>query len=241
MELNREQIVKALECVFSETCGSCVYKDIDKCQEQSARDAISFINLQDQKIKELTEELEKERTWANSMIDNLRDDIKELAEENKCLQDLLQEAQEYNVAWVEDNGKLRQEMKSKRCNMNNFEKIKSMSIEELTEWLDEYGQFDTAPWMFWFDRKYCKNCDPIMCHYEDSTHEFPCAWCELNDGCKFLPDAKETPSNKEIIKMWLKADCKETTKTVDDELDELFALNDARVEEMIEWEKKYGS
>lgn len=37
------------------------------------------------KVKELTEQLEQEQSWANSMIDNLRDDIKELTEENKRL------------------------------------------------------------------------------------------------------------------------------------------------------------
>jgi F0F1-type ATP synthase membrane subunit b/b' len=39
----------------------------------------------EKKVKELTEQLEQEQSWANSMIDNLRDDIKELTEENKRL------------------------------------------------------------------------------------------------------------------------------------------------------------
>lgn len=90
-----------------------------------------------------------------------------------------------------------------------FDKFKSMNIDEMAEWIDEYGMFDNSPWMWWFDQKYCKNCEPIMCHYEDSTREFPCAWCELNDGCKFLPDAKGMPNNKEIIKMWLESEVKE--------------------------------
>lgn len=93
--------------------------------------------------------------------------------------------------------------------MNNLEKLQSMSIEDLAKWLDENGKFDTAPWTIWFDRKYCSNCESIMCHYEDSTHEFPCAWCELNDGCKFLPDAKGMPSNLETIKMWLEVEDEE--------------------------------
>lgn len=86
MELNREQIIKALECVFSDTCGSCVYKEIDKCQEWAARDAISFINSQEQRVKELTEENEKlnERLDREArcqydlcgQIVNLRDDVK---------------------------------------------------------------------------------------------------------------------------------------------------------------------
>lgn len=87
--------------------------------------------------------------------------------------------------------------------MNNFEKLQSMSVDELAKWLDQYGQFDNAPWTLWFDEKYCSNCEPVMCSYENSTRKFPCAWCELNDGCKFLPDAKEMPNNLDTIKMWL--------------------------------------
>ena len=49
--------------------------------------------------------------------------------------------------------------------MNNFEKLKSMSAEELAEWFDKYIAFDNAPYMIWFDQKYCKNCEPIMCKY----------------------------------------------------------------------------
>jgi hypothetical protein len=89
---------------------------------------------------------------------------------------------------------------------SNFDVIKAMNMEELADWLDKNGQFDTAPWTLWFDRKYCSNCESIMCHYEDSTHEFPCAWCELNDNCKFLPNAKGMPNNKETIKMWLESE-----------------------------------
>ena len=90
-----------------------------------------------------------------------------------------------------------------------FGKFKSINIDEMVELLDKYGMFDNSPWISWFDEKYCKNCESIMCHYEDSTHEFPCAWCELNDNCKFLPNAKGMPSNKEIIKMWLESEVKE--------------------------------
>ena len=46
-------------------------------------------------IKELTEELEKERTWADSMIDNLRDDIRELTEEKEAAVDDLKRCMYY--------------------------------------------------------------------------------------------------------------------------------------------------
>lgn len=87
--------------------------------------------------------------------------------------------------------------------MNNFENFKSMSIDQLAEWLDKYMTFDDAPHMAWFNEKYCNNCESIMCHYEDSTREFPCAHCELNGKCRYFPELPEVPNGKEIAKMWL--------------------------------------
>lgn len=78
--------------------------------------------------------------------------------------------------------------------MNNFEKLKQMSVNEFAEWLDEYGNFDTSPWMKWFDETYCANCEIII------THPI---YCELEKKCKFFPDMKEPPDTLEIIKMWL--------------------------------------
>ena len=65
MELNREQIIKALEC-----CGSDVYvcqqcpidekiKDDCECGKLVARNALALITSQEQRIKELTEENER--------------------------------------------------------------------------------------------------------------------------------------------------------------------------------------
>ena len=92
--------------------------------------------------------------------------------------------------------------------MNNFEKIKSMTIEELTDWIDKYGQFDVSPWMEWFDKTYCKNCESIKSHskqYNFNT-EISYAYCELHDNCKFFPDIEYIPDNKDIIRMWLDAE-----------------------------------
>ena len=90
--------------------------------------------------------------------------------------------------------------------MNNWTKLKNMSTEDLAEWLDQYGQFDNSPWITWFDQKYCKNCENIMCKYEDGEREFPCSYCEVYDTCKFFPDLDEVPGNKMIIKMWLETE-----------------------------------
>lgn len=90
--------------------------------------------------------------------------------------------------------------------MTNYEHIKSMSIDKLSEWLDEYGELDNSPWIQWFNELYCNKCEPIMCHHIGSEYEFPCSWCELNDGCKYFPNLSVAPNNKMIIKMWLESE-----------------------------------
>ena len=90
--------------------------------------------------------------------------------------------------------------------MNNFEKLKSMSVEELAKWLDKYVSYDDAPWSDWFDQKYCKNCEPIMCKYPDGFIEFPCAYCKLEQTCKFFPEHEDVPSSQTIVKMWLESE-----------------------------------
>lgn len=91
-----------------------------------------------------------------------------------------------------------------------LEEFKMMDIDSLAEWIDKYGQFDSSPWMEWWSKKYCDNCEPIMCHYEDSEREFPVSWCELHDNkCKFFPEMDEAPNSKEIVKMWLESEVEE--------------------------------
>ena len=89
--------------------------------------------------------------------------------------------------------------------LTQFEKIKMMDIDEFTKWLDENGQFDGSPWITWFDDKYCKNCEPVICRFEDSRREHSCGWCELEGKCKYFTEMDDIPGNKEIIKMWLEA------------------------------------
>lgn len=92
--------------------------------------------------------------------------------------------------------------------MTQFEKFQSMDIDQLAEWIDENGQFDSSPWLTWWDEKYCSNCPNIMCHYEGSSLEFPVSWCEINGKCKFFPEMDEAPGSKEIVKMWLESETK---------------------------------
>ena len=87
-----------------------------------------------------------------------------------------------------------------------FEYIKEMNIDELAEWLDTNAWIDTSPWMLWWDKTYCGNCESIMCKYGDGNHEFPCSYCEIYDKCRFFSERAEVPSGREIVKMWLESE-----------------------------------
>lgn len=93
--------------------------------------------------------------------------------------------------------------------MTNFEKLQSMNIDEKAEWLYEHGNFDNSPWMNRFDSLYCTKCEPIMCHHEETPErEFPCAYCELENKCRYFPDMDRVPKNRDIIKLWLESEIK---------------------------------
>ena len=96
----------------------------------------------------------------------------------------------------------------------NFERLPSMSIDELADWLDKNCQFDTAPWTIWFNDAYCSKCEAVECQYAEAksrlgiTPYFPndtleCTYCELEHRCRFFPDLEEIPTNLETIKIWL--------------------------------------
>lgn len=99
--------------------------------------------------------------------------------------------------------------------MNNFEKLKSFDMDQLADWLAEHSQYDHSPWSEWFDKKYCKNCESIICRHEDTEKMlglkpfFECAYCEVYDKCKFFADADDVPDEKETIKMWLESEVEE--------------------------------
>jgi len=93
--------------------------------------------------------------------------------------------------------------------MTNLERLRSINIDDLAEWLDEYGAFDGSLWIQWWDNKYCKNCESIMVKWPDSIdpetlHE--CAYCEIEGNCRFFPEITEVPDNKNIIKLWLESE-----------------------------------
>ena len=103
-----------------------------------------------------------------------------------------------------------------------YNQFRSMSLEELAEWLDNHGQHDGSPWMIWFDKNYCSKCESIKIKKENSksvlgfelmfSDETTCSYCEVYKKCKYFQDKDETPNNADIIKMWLEEQVKENEK-----------------------------
>ena len=95
--------------------------------------------------------------------------------------------------------------------MNNFEKLKSLDMEQCAEWLDTNGMWDYSPWSQWFDSTYCKQCEPVEATVKDDFGERKCdfAWCELEHKCRYFTDREDVPDCKVIIKMWLEAEVEE--------------------------------
>lgn len=100
--------------------------------------------------------------------------------------------------------------------MTRYEKMSSFSIDELTEWIYEYGHHDDSPWMTWFDKKYCTNCTPIRLTREEvreknlglemwysDSREF--SYCEVNHKCRFFD---EEPNLTFTIRTWLEEEIK---------------------------------
>ena len=90
--------------------------------------------------------------------------------------------------------------------MNNYEKLRSLSIDSFAEWLDTNGMWDNSPWSKWFDSKYCQQCESVKAYVPDWDRECEFAWCELEHKCKFFQNMGDVPDSKEIIKLWLEAE-----------------------------------
>lgn len=88
--------------------------------------------------------------------------------------------------------------------MTNIEKLRTMPLDEFSLWLDENGLFDNSPWMSWFDKKYCENCEAEKAIMENGKTCL-CSYCEIHEHCRFFPDVP-TPVNYDIIKMWLQTE-----------------------------------
>ena len=109
----------------------------------------------------------------------------------------------------------------------NYENLHSMTLDELATWIDKHGDFESAPWMNWFNKNYCEKCESIEVDSNTAIEVLrlssfycscvTCAYCELHHNCKFFPDLDYIPDNKDIIRMWLQLEADTEGATVLDE------------------------
>lgn len=90
--------------------------------------------------------------------------------------------------------------------MTVFEKIKSMDINEFAEWFDNHCSHDSDLCIGWWDKTYCKNCEPVIGRYEDSIIDIEFGWCELHGKCKYFQELESTPDTLQITKLWLESE-----------------------------------
>lgn len=87
--------------------------------------------------------------------------------------------------------------------MTNFEKLKSMNEEEISEFLDSIS-IDDNPWIVWFNKRYCENCEAIRSYGRNPNIYYDSTYCEVNGNCRYFQDKDDIPDNKEMIELWLK-------------------------------------
>ena len=94
--------------------------------------------------------------------------------------------------------------------MNNFEKLKSMSVEELAKWLLE-NSHDDAAWWKWFAKTYCHKCETITVEIDTGCgrkRNYESQYCEEHDQCKCFPNMKLFDP-AETVKLWLESEATE--------------------------------
>ena len=90
--------------------------------------------------------------------------------------------------------------------MTNFEKLKSMNEEEISEFLDSLANIDDNPWIVWFNKRYCKNCEAIRSYARIPDIYYDSTYCEVNGNCRYFQDKDDIPDNKEMIEFWLESE-----------------------------------
>ena len=92
--------------------------------------------------------------------------------------------------------------------MTVFENIKQMNINELTDWLYKNDSIDYSPWLTWYNKTYCQNCETVTANVQYLMKTCECAWCEIHGRCKFFPKLDDGPDRKQMIKLWLESEYK---------------------------------
>lgn len=93
--------------------------------------------------------------------------------------------------------------------MTVFESFKNKNLDELAKWLSDNWESDNSPWCLWWDRKYCDNCEGIICDAPWLySGEIECSYCEVNDKCRFFEDRHIDSILDDVViaKMWLESE-----------------------------------
>lgn len=93
--------------------------------------------------------------------------------------------------------------------MTNKEKLQSLSLDDLTDWLNIHGEQDCSPWIQWFDSNYCAKCEPETTVLPNYHREAECAFCENHNYCRFLGESVDIMDGRTVIKMWLEEQANE--------------------------------
>lgn len=152
MELNREQIKKALECCFvndwnSTKCNECpFYNGGGGCIDELKEFTIAFINSQEQKIFELENRLKEcENGYEGTLfldrckLHDAEEKVKELTEENEKLHASCTELTQKCASLTEENERLRAEnielimREGKR--QNEIKPAKDLTARAEGEWI----------------------------------------------------------------------------------------------------------
>lgn len=90
--------------------------------------------------------------------------------------------------------------------MTNYEKLKSLSREELIAWLSQNGSIDDSPWLHWFNSTCCANCECVKQMSPNEKFEYECSYCEVEHKCRYFPNKSSEPTDEDILNMWLDAE-----------------------------------
>ena len=98
--------------------------------------------------------------------------------------------------------------------MKWFEKIqKDMTVQELAKFLDSVHDYDSSPWISYFQKEFCDKCEPIIATAPGSwsfepEKEYEFAPCELinEDGTHNNPCGYANCKTVELVKLWLNSE-----------------------------------
>lgn len=86
--------------------------------------------------------------------------------------------------------------------MTNHEKLKTLTVNELSKLIANAEDWDSTPWGNWFEKTYCRNCKTQTVMFSngetDEYHE-----CDFEGICPLYK------TQADIIKLWLESEVKE--------------------------------